>query len=157
MNNSNIFKALLYLTNTLDRANLGNAKTDTIEKDLHLVGNDYSLVLIFFYVPYALFNIPATVLANRFSPSVVVPLFVIGWGALAMITVATKNFGGLLACRLLLGMMEAGFMPCATFYCTLFYTRKELATRLAVFYIMGYIAVWPYLIYYYGSSLADSI
>ncbi|KAJ5895504.1 hypothetical protein N7495_007195 [Penicillium taxi] len=132
--------ALLYLTHTLDRANLGNAKTDSIEKDLHLVGNQYSLVLIFFYVPYALFNIPATILANRFSPSIVVPLLVIGWGALAMITVAVKNFGGLLACRLILGIMEAGFMPCATFYCTLFYTRKELAVRLAVFYIMGYIA-----------------
>lgn len=58
-----------------------------------------------------------------------------------MITVAVKNFGGLLVCRLVLGMMEAGFMPCATFYCSLFYTRKELAFRLSIFYIMGFIAV----------------
>jgi hypothetical protein len=92
-------------------------------------------------VPYSIFNIPATVLANRFNPSVVLPLLAIGWGGLAMITTAVKNFEGLLACRLILGMMEAGFMPCAVFYCSLFYTRKELAFRLSFFYIMGFIAV----------------
>lgn len=92
-------------------------------------------------MPYSIFNIPATVLANRFNPSLVLPVLAIGWGGLAMITVAVKNFGGLLVCRLVLGMMEAGFMPCATFYCSLFYTRKELAFRLSIFYIMGFIAV----------------
>ncbi|KAL3491509.1 major facilitator superfamily domain-containing protein [Aspergillus germanicus] len=132
--------ALLYLTHTLDRANLGNAKTATLDADLNLVGNQYSQVLIFFYVPYSIFNIPATVLANRFNPSVVLPLLAIGWGGLAMTTTAVKNFEGLLACRLILGMMEAGFMPCAVFYCSLFYTRKELAFRLSFFYIMGFIA-----------------
>lgn len=144
---SNISSALLYLTNTLDRANLGNAKTDTLEKDLHLFGHDYSLVLIFFYVPFAIFNIPASILANRTTPAIVTPLLVIGWGTLAMITAAVRNFGGLLGCRLILGLMEAGFMPCAMLYCSLFYTRKELAFRLALFGIMGYVAVCfrPYL------------
>ncbi|KAL4962462.1 major facilitator superfamily domain-containing protein [Aspergillus stella-maris] len=132
--------ALLYLTHTLDRANLGNAKTATLEADLDLVGNQYSLVLIFFYVPYSIFNIPAAVLANRFNPSLVLPVLAIGWGGLAIITVVVKGFGGLLGCRLILGMMEAGFMPCATFYCSLFYTKKELAFRLSFFYIMGFIA-----------------
>jgi MFS family permease len=97
-------------------------------------------------VPYSIFNIPATVLANRFNPSVVLPFLAIGWGGLAMITTVVKDFEGLLACRLILGMMEAGFMPCAVFYCSLFYTRKELAFRLSFFYIMGFIAVRSYLL-----------
>ncbi|KUL85166.1 hypothetical protein ZTR_06267 [Talaromyces verruculosus] len=51
--------ALVYYTHTLDRANLGNAKTMGLEKDLGLVNNEYSLVLILFYIPYGLCNIPA--------------------------------------------------------------------------------------------------
>ncbi|KAH8430923.1 uncharacterized protein LDX57_008587 [Aspergillus melleus] len=132
--------ALLYLTHTLDRANLGNAKSGTLEADLNLHGNQFSLVLILFYIPYALFNIPATVLSKRLNAALVIPVLVMGWGSLAMITAAVKDFGGLLACRVILGMMEAGFMPCATFYCTLFYTRKELGLRLSLFLMMGFIA-----------------
>ncbi|KAL4876204.1 major facilitator superfamily domain-containing protein [Aspergillus karnatakaensis] len=141
--------ALLYLTHTLDRANLGNAKTATLDADLGLVGNQYSIVLILFYVPYSIFNIPATVLANRFNPAVVIPCIAIGWGSLAMITTAVTNFGGLLACRLVLGIMEAGFLPCAVFYCSLFYTRKEMAFRLSFFFMMGFIAVCLYFLVYY--------
>ncbi|ORY15347.1 hypothetical protein BCR34DRAFT_598584 [Clohesyomyces aquaticus] len=50
--------ALAYFTHTLDRANLGNAKTDGIEKDLGMAGNQFSLLLVLFYLPYATFNIP---------------------------------------------------------------------------------------------------
>jgi hypothetical protein len=49
----------VYYTHTLDRANLGNAKTMGIEKYLNLVENQFSLVLILFYIPYGLCNIPA--------------------------------------------------------------------------------------------------
>jgi sugar phosphate permease len=49
---------MAYLTDYLDRANLGNAKTGTIEKDLGLVGNQFSLLLILFYMSYALMNVP---------------------------------------------------------------------------------------------------
>jgi len=134
-------KALVYLTHTLDRANLGNAKSGNLEKDLGLKGNQYSLVLMLFYIPYAIFNIPATILAKRFNPAVVIPLLVLGWGGLAMLTAAVENFHGLMTCRIIMGMMEAGFMPCSTFYCSMFYTRKELALRLSMFFCMGFIAV----------------
>lgn len=60
-----------------------------------------------------------------------------------MIQAATKNFGGLMACRVILGTMEAGFLPCAIFYLSTFYTRTELAKRLSVFFLMGFIAVRP--------------
>jgi MFS family permease len=94
-----------------------------------------------FYIPYSLFGIPATILAKRFSSALVIPFLVLGWGSLAMITAATTNFGGIMATRVLLGTMEAGFLPCATFYLSTFYTRRELASRLAVFFQMGFISV----------------
>ncbi|KAI2635788.1 MFS general substrate transporter [Hypomontagnella submonticulosa] len=132
--------ALAYLTHTLDRANLGNAKTDTLEKDLGLVGNQFSLLLILFYIPYALMNVPFTLLSKRFNPAVVIPTIMTCWGAMAMCAAATKNFGGILATRILMGAVEAAFFPCAIFYCSLFYTRRELSFRTSVFGCMGFIA-----------------
>lgn len=44
--------AIIYFTHSLDRANLGNAKTDGFEKDIGLKDNQYSLILILFYIPY---------------------------------------------------------------------------------------------------------
>lgn len=146
LNFANWRSALVYLTHSLDRANLGNAKSATLEQDLGLVGNQYSLLLIVFYIPYSLFGIPATVLANWYSSALVIPLLVLGWGSLAMIQAATKNFGGIMACRVILGTMEAGFLPCAIFYLSTFYTRTELAKRLSVFFLMGFIAVSPPLL-----------
>ncbi|KAI1103726.1 MFS general substrate transporter [Jackrogersella minutella] len=132
--------ALAYLTHTLDRANLGNAKTDTLEKDLGLVGNQFSLLLILFYIPFALMNVPFTLLSKRFNPAVVIPIIMVCWGTMAMCAAATKNFGGILTTRILMGAVEAAFLPCAIFYCSLFYTRRELSLRLSIFSCMGFIA-----------------
>lgn len=58
----------------------------------------------------------------------------VGWGCLALIQCATKNFGGLLAVRLILGTFEAGFFAGTVFYLTLFYNRSELGFRIAIFF-----------------------
>ncbi|OAA63471.1 Major facilitator superfamily domain, general substrate transporter [Niveomyces insectorum RCEF 264] len=131
---------LSYYTNTLDRANLGNAKTDGFEKDLHIVGNQYNLILVAFYVTYAVMTVPWTIAAKRFSPAVVMPILIAAWGLCTMCSVASKNFRDFIACRILMGVFEAAFLPCAVYYCSLFYTRKELGFRTAVFYQMGVIA-----------------
>lgn len=63
------------------------------------------------------------------------------WGALSMITASTKNFGGLLGVRIIIGIVEASYMPCVYLYYSLFYTRKELALRTAAWGFTGFIAV----------------
>jgi MFS family permease len=40
----------------------------------------------------------------------------------------------LIALRLLIGLFEAGFYPTALFYLSSFYTRFDLAVRIAIFY-----------------------
>jgi MFS family permease len=40
----------------------------------------------------------------------------------------------LIALRLLIGVFEAGFYPTALFYLSNFYTRFDLAVRIALFY-----------------------
>lgn len=104
-----IVEALAYFTHTLDRANLGNAKTDGFEKDLGLVGNQYSLLLVLFYVPYAIFNIPWTILAKKYNSARVIPLAILAWGVCTMAAAAAKNFAGIMATRIVMGAVEAAW------------------------------------------------
>ncbi|KAG6365427.1 hypothetical protein INS49_007038 [Diaporthe citri] len=122
------------LTHAIDRSNIGNAKSDTLERDLHLVGNQFQLLLVLFYIPLTLSSVPFSLLAKRFSPSRVLPLAMFGFGAVAMAGAATRNFGGMLACRMVLGVLEAAFLPLPSYYGSLFYTRRELSLRIACFF-----------------------
>ena len=50
--------AILYLISQLDRANIGNAKIEGLDKDLKLTGVQYNIVLSLFFVPYVLLGKP---------------------------------------------------------------------------------------------------
>ncbi|KAI1373214.1 MFS general substrate transporter [Hypoxylon crocopeplum] len=132
--------ALAYFTHTLDRANLGNAKTDGFEKDLGLVGNQFSLLLVLFYVPYAIFNIPWSILAKKYNSARVIPFAILSWGACTMGSAAAKNFAGIMSARIIMGAIEAAYKPCEVYYLSLFYTRKEMAFRVSWIGQMGFIA-----------------
>ena len=53
------------------------------------------------------------------------------WGLIATLTSLVQSFGGLIICRLLLGIAESGLFPGLVIYLTLFYTKRELAVRIA--------------------------
>ena len=61
---------ILYLLAFLDRVNIANARLYNLEADLGLVGNQYNIVLVIFFVPYCLFEIPANLLLKYFRPSI---------------------------------------------------------------------------------------
>ncbi|RJE25372.1 Major Facilitator Superfamily [Aspergillus sclerotialis] len=126
--------SLMYFFNSLDRSNLGNAKTDGIDTDLHLQGNQYSIILAVFNVTFSLFDLPANLLLKKFSGKVMLPVMMLCWGSITLVQCAVHNFAGLLVCRLLMGCFEAGFMAGVIFYLTQFYKRNEIAFRLSIFY-----------------------
>ncbi|KAI8711596.1 MFS domain-containing protein [Fusarium sp. LHS14.1] len=128
------FLSIMYFFNAVDRSNLGNAETDGMSKDLGFVGEQFSLLILLFYVPNGLCDLPLNLLTKRFSGRVMLPALMVGWGSMALLQAAVKNFGGMLAIRLLLGAFEAGFFAGAVFYLTLFYTRGELGFRIALFF-----------------------
>lgn len=45
-----------------------------------------------------------------------------------------STLGALIAMRLLIGLFEAGFYPTCVSYLSFFYTRFDLAIRIAIFY-----------------------
>ncbi|KAI0126345.1 major facilitator superfamily domain-containing protein [Xylariales sp. AK1849] len=128
------FLSLMYFFNSVDRSNLGNAQTGGLGKDLGFVGNQYSLLILLFYIPNGLCDLPLNMLTKKFSGKVMLPALMFGWGAMALLQNAAMNFAGLLVIRLFLGAFEAGFFAGTVFYLTLFYTRGELGFRIALYF-----------------------
>ncbi|KAI1880537.1 hypothetical protein JX265_000777 [Neoarthrinium moseri] len=128
------FLSLMYFFNSVDRSNLGNAQTDGLGNDLGFVGNQYSLLILLFYIPNGLCDLPLNMLTKKFSGKIMLPGLMFGWGSMALLQTAAKNFAGILVLRLLLGAFEAGFFAGTVFYMTLFYTRGELGFRIALFF-----------------------
>ncbi|KAH8781979.1 major facilitator superfamily domain-containing protein [Hyaloscypha finlandica] len=132
--------AIMYLFNALDKGNLGNAKTDHMDTDLHFKSNQYNIILSVFYVPYVLGAPPIAMLGKKFGPAIVLPILMACFGSFTLLTVAATNFAGMLVLRLFLGLSESAFFPLVIYYLTTFYRRGELARRLAIFYAASNIA-----------------
>lgn len=74
-----------------------------MSKDLAFVGEQYSYLILLFYIPNGLCDLPLNLLTKRFSGRIVLPALMVGWGAMALLQATCKNFGGMLAIRLILG------------------------------------------------------
>jgi len=67
------FLSLMYFFNSVDRSNLGNAKTDGMDVDLGFKGEQYSLLILLFYVPNGLCDLPLNMLTAKWSGRVMLP------------------------------------------------------------------------------------
>jgi len=131
---------MLIISSSIDKSNFGNAKTDGMTKDLHFTGNQYNILLSIFYVPLVLSAVPMNMLTKKFGAKFILPMAMMIFGSMAMISAGTTNFGGIVATRWFLGMAESGFYPGVIFYLTTFYKRNELAGRLSIFYAASEVA-----------------
>lgn len=79
-------------------------------------------------------------LGKKYGPARVLPVLMVCFGSMTLLTATAKNFGAIFALRWFLGMAEAAFFPLVIYYLTTFYRRGELARRLAIFYAASNIA-----------------
>jgi MFS family permease len=80
-------------------------------------------------------QVPSNLLVSKIRfPALYICSAVAVWGAISACTAAVNSFGSLVACRFMLGFVEAVFFPGAFFYLSMFYTRKQIAFRTAILY-----------------------
>lgn len=73
-----------------------------------------------------LMQVPSNLVLSKIKwPAVWICGAVAGWGAVSAATAAVSSYGGLVACRFSLGVVEAVFFPGAFFYLSMFYNRKQ--------------------------------
>ncbi|KAH8898844.1 MFS general substrate transporter [Thozetella sp. PMI_491] len=130
------FLALLYLLSFLDRTNIGNARLDTLEKDLKMdpIRLMYNDALAIFFPFYVAAEIPSNMAMKRFRPSIWIPSIMVAWAVCCTLMGIVKNYQGIMAARAFLGIAEGGLFPGITYYITMWYRRHECGLRMAIFF-----------------------
>ncbi|KAL1970949.1 hypothetical protein VTN77DRAFT_2783 [Rasamsonia byssochlamydoides] len=123
---------VLYSLSVLDRSNLGNARIAGMEDDIDLSGNRYAWLATVFYISYILSQ--WTQLGwKAFKPHIWVSTTVFLWGFISTIQAACTSWGGLMVCRVCLGIVESMYGPGVPLYLSYFYPREKLGLRTGIF------------------------
>ena len=123
----------LFLVSFVDRGNIGNAKIAGMTKTLHLTGARYNIAFQVFVLGYVVAGVPAVLLFRCLGPRTL-PAMMVGWALCVIGQGVTQSYGGLVACRLLEGMLEAGFVPGAAYLIASYYRGDEFLKRYAFFF-----------------------
>ncbi len=114
----------MYLVCYMDRSNISVAQPE-IAKAFGLSKTTMAFVLSAFTWAYALGQVPAGWLGDRFGPKRVLTAIMSWWSVAAMMTGAALGFGSLFVARFLLGLGEAGAFPVASRGMQLWFPRSE--------------------------------
>ena len=143
------FLAILFLLNSLDKSNIGNAETAGFTKDTGLAENDLNFALAFFFGFFVALQPVGAALGRRFGMARWVPGCMSLWGLCTVLHIWVRSRWQLVVLRVCIASLEAGFYPTTVSYLSLWYTRYEFGQRLGVFYgqtavagVLGGILSW---------------
>ncbi|KAH7154882.1 major facilitator superfamily domain-containing protein [Dactylonectria estremocensis] len=129
---------ILYSIAGLDRVNLSNARVAGMNEDLHFdVGGRYSIALLVFFITYFLFELPTTLSLRRVGPKLLLNGLVLSWGIVMLGMGWAKDWRVIVVCRMLIGVFEAGFLPCWMYLLSSWYQQYEVQKRMALWYIIN--------------------
>ncbi|KAI7907698.1 major facilitator superfamily domain-containing protein [Cokeromyces recurvatus] len=134
----------------LDKSTINYAALMTFKTDLHLEGNQFSLLGSIFYLGYLVFQLPNNFLLQRIPVGKYIGVIVCLWGTVLLCTAFGTNFSQIAALRFLLGFFEAGIYPSLTLLVSTFYRRSEQVARLGAFWIFNGFALFAGGLIAYG-------
>ncbi|EEY22931.1 pantothenate transporter liz1 [Verticillium alfalfae VaMs.102] len=136
-----VIVGLMYCVSLMDRTNLSAAAIAGMNVELNLiVENRYSIASLVFFIPYILFQPPSTIIVRKLGPRIHLAGICLMWGSVMIGMGFSQNFTHLAVCRVLLGVLEAGFFPSCVYLLSTWYTRFEVGKRYSVFYLLGCVA-----------------
>jgi ACS family tartrate transporter-like MFS transporter len=129
------FLLLLYIVSWLDRVNVGFAKLQ-MNADLGMSDTAFGLGAgLFFFVGYALFEVPSNLLLVRFGARIWIARIMITWGLLSAGMMFVEGTTSFYVMRFLLGVAEAGFLPGIVYYLSQWFPREQRARAVSWFMI----------------------
>ncbi|OQN97491.1 hypothetical protein B0A48_16644 [Cryoendolithus antarcticus] len=128
------FLSLLFLLNSLDKSNIGNAETAGFTHDAGLSAQDLNISLAFFFAFFVALQPLGAALGRRYGMARWVPACMTLWGLSTILHIWVRRRWQLILLRVIIATLEAGFYPTTVSYLSLFYTRYEFAVRLGIFY-----------------------
>lgn len=102
----------------------------------HLVNtSQFSNLALFFYVSYLALEFPHGYGMQRLPTAKYLGAAVILWGLVTALTCVCKNYGALVATRVLLGCFESAVAPSLILITSMWYKKKEQPLRTGIWYI----------------------
>ena len=77
-------------------------------------------------------------IALKISPRICLVTCEVGWTAFTFAQAAAQNTSQMYAFRFMIGLFESGFSPVIIFLLGCWYTKTELAKRIAIWHITGF-------------------
>jgi ACS family pantothenate transporter-like MFS transporter len=119
----------------LDQGNMANAYVSGMQEELHMYGNEYTYAGTVYTVAYAVMQIPSTLIIQRVRPSLWLAVMEVCWGVFTFAQAGMHSTGQLYAFRFLVGFFESSFFPSLLYVLGSWYTKTELAKRVALFHM----------------------
>ncbi|KAJ7507107.1 major facilitator superfamily domain-containing protein [Mycena galericulata] len=121
-----------YTLQFLDK--LSYAAVMGLNSELKLVGNDFNNAASAMYIANLIAELPTGYIVQKVRPGKWLGVNIILWGVVTACTAAVKNYHGLVATRVMVGILEAATAPCLMLITGMWYTKSEAILRFAIWY-----------------------
>ncbi|KAE8386448.1 hypothetical protein ETB97_004383 [Aspergillus alliaceus] len=125
---------LAFFALQVDRGNISAALTSTITEDLGITTNQINIGTQLLSAGIVITEIPSNIVLQRIGPQVWLSIQLFAWGLVATFQAFVQSYPAFLATRLLLGLLEGGFIPGALYYLSTWYKKGETSSRTTLFF-----------------------
>ncbi|WP_340392483.1 MFS transporter [Macrococcoides caseolyticum] len=108
----------------MDRANISYIAQPMME-DLNMNKTQFGMLASVFAAGYALMQVPAGIMAEKFGPKKMLTFALVWWSAFTILTGVVKNHGLLYTMRFLFGIGEGPMYPSNAVFNTYWFTKSE--------------------------------
>lgn len=128
--------ATAYFFSSLDRSNIGNAKVAGMDVALGITDAQFSTVVSVVYATYLPIMLPGVWIMKQFKkPRYYLFICMFSWSICCLCTMFAKNYGTILALRLLIGLFEGSFFTSMAVITSDYYFPHEIGRRTAFFFV----------------------
>ena len=127
------FVFLMYVVAYIDRANVSFANL-RMSAELGFSDRAYGLGVGMFFLGYVIFEVPGSIIVERWSARKWLARIMITWGIVTILTAFIHSATQFYVARFLVGLAEASFFPGVIVYLTHWFRMKDRATAIAFFY-----------------------
>lgn len=125
---------IMFVGLQVDRGNLQQAVADNLLDDLGMNTDDYNLGNQIFLIAFLVAELPSQLISKALGPDIFIPVQMICWSIVAICQAAMSNKTGFYITRVLIGLLEGGFIADLVLWLSYFYKSKELPIRLSYFW-----------------------